>query len=209
MSRSGDFNRLINTIFTIQRGPGGTANLVIDNLLSEVYQTMDREEREYENGPAFAVLKFYCHDASDPAQQGFLRLYYQIPFNDTLYASPEVREKDAESSPGHAEYLALTALHKAHCTVCTAVPPLMGYGEKKQSDNDYVPRGYILYVAWARVPGSPLSYELFWKETREYRDKVRAAFALAYTYVVPIPPKNISSRVWMAISRRMAILAAS
>ena len=150
----------------------------LNDLLSEHYHTFPLSERDDEGAPPFAVLKFACHNSENPTQQGFIRMYVQIPYENTLRSSQEVRGLQAEPSPVHDEYEALTSLSKSKST---AVPELLGYGQGKQGPEGYVPNGYITYITWARVPGAPVDYQVFWKEgNRQYRDEVRAAFAVAY-----------------------------
>ncbi|CAG8221019.1 unnamed protein product [Penicillium salamii] len=105
-------------------------------------------------------------------------MFIQIPYDRTLRSSQKIRELQAEETRVHSEYEALTTLSK---NKCTAIPELLGYGQGRQGPGAYVPNGYITYVAWQRVPGSPLDLRFFWLEgNREYRDEVRAAFAIAY-----------------------------
>jgi hypothetical protein len=179
MSHAGHFEHMIGTDFPLAQSflsPPGALHL--DNILSEAYQTFTALERERERGPPFAVLKFACHSTANPTQQGFIRMYVQIPYDNTLHSSQEIRELQAESSPAHEEYKALTALEKRKCM---AVPRLLGYGQDRQGPEAYVPNGYITYVAWQHVPGSPVDFQVFWQEAnRQYRDDIRAAFAVAY-----------------------------
>ncbi|CAG8069122.1 unnamed protein product [Penicillium salamii] len=182
MSRPGDFDNMIGTDFALAQSllsPPGALRL--DDVLSECYQTFGADERDSECGPPFAVLKFACHSTTNPTQHGFIRMYIQIPYDRTLRSSREIRELQAEDNPVHKEYEALTTLSKSKCSKCMATPELLGYGQGRQGPEAYVPNGYITYVAWQRVPGSPLDSRFFWlEENRQYRDEVRAAFAVAY-----------------------------
>lgn len=179
MSRPGNFDHLIGTEFPLARSflsPPGALHL--EDILSEEYQTLEPREREGQGGPPFAVLKFACHNTANPTQEGFIRMYVQIPYDGTLRSSRETRALQAESSAEHSEYDALTALNKKKCQ---AVPELLGYGQERQGPEAYVPNGYITYVAWERVPGSPVESHVFWRDgNRQYRDDVRTAFAVAY-----------------------------
>ncbi|CAG8329295.1 unnamed protein product [Penicillium salamii] len=114
----------------------------------------------------------------DILSEGFIRIYVQIPYDNTIRTSPETRALQAEISPVHNEYEALTTLHKSNCE---AVPKLLGYVKGKQGPEGYVPGGYIIYVVWRRLPGFPVDSQIFWREkNRQYRDEVRSAFAVAY-----------------------------
>ncbi|KAJ5194480.1 hypothetical protein N7491_001818 [Penicillium cf. griseofulvum] len=55
---------------------------------------------------------------------------------------------------------------------CTAVPRLLGYGNRVQGVGDYVPGGTINYVAWARVAGEPISSVSYWERGLAYREEV-------------------------------------
>lgn len=150
---------------------------VLDEKISEDYQTMTQEEYERQPGPPFAVIKFSCHSLLDPTQQGFVRIYMQIPLDGTFSSAPEVRAQQAVSQRTHTELKALASLD---CENCTAVPKLLGYGEGLQGAEEFVPGGYINYVAWERVPGEPVDYYTFWKRDFGYRHQLRSAFCTAY-----------------------------
>ncbi|KAJ5282635.1 hypothetical protein N7497_002201 [Penicillium chrysogenum] len=150
---------------------------VLDEKISEDYQTMTQKEYERQSGPPFAIIKFSCHSLLDPTQQGFMRIYMQIPLDGTLSGAPEVRAQQAVSQCTHTELKALASLDRENCM---AVPKLLGYGEGLQGVEEFVPGGYINYVAWERVPGEPVDYYTFWKRDFEYRQRLRSAFRTAY-----------------------------
>ncbi|KAJ6186144.1 hypothetical protein N7519_007445 [Penicillium mononematosum] len=136
---------------------------------------MTQKEYKQELGPPFAVIKFSCHSLLDPTQQGFMRIYMQIPLDGTFSSALEVRARQAVSQRTHMELTALATLDRENCTV---VPKLLGYGEGLQGAEEYVPGGYINYVVWERVPGEPVDYYSFWKSDFEHRQQVRFAFQL-------------------------------
>ncbi|CRL18359.1 unnamed protein product [Penicillium camemberti] len=178
MSRPGDFDHLCGTEVRFEQpSPSPSATFVLDDKLSEEYQTMTQEEFDEDVGRPFAALKFSCHNLSDPTQQGFIRLYYQIPIDGTISRPPQVRAQQALTQQIHTEVKALISLdHKD----CTAAPKLLGYGNRVQGVGDYVPGGYINYVAWARVAGEPISSVSYWNRDLAYREEVRSAFRAAY-----------------------------
>lgn len=106
-----------------------------------------------------------------------MRIYMQIPLDGTLSSAPEVRAQQAVSQCTHTELKALASLDRENCM---AVPKLLGYGEGLQGVEEFVPGGYINYVAWERVPGEPVDYYTFWKRDFEYRQRLRSAFRTAY-----------------------------
>jgi hypothetical protein len=152
-------------------------SFVLDEKLSEDYQTMTQEEYKRQPGPPFAVVKFSCHSLTDPALQGFIRIYMQIPLDSTFSSAVEVRAQQAVSQRTHTELKALVSLDLEKCT---AVPRLLGYREGLQGAEQFVPGGYINYVAWERVPGKLVDYYTFWERDFEYRQQLRSAFRTAY-----------------------------
>ncbi|KAJ5571458.1 hypothetical protein N7535_005118 [Penicillium sp. DV-2018c] len=165
------------TIYRDQPSLSSPHSFVLDEKLSEDYQTMTQKEYERQPGPPFAVIKFSCHSLTNPTQQGFMRIYMQTPNDDTFSSAAEVRAQQAVSQRTHTE---LTALASLDAEKCTAVPKLLGYGEGLQGAEEFVPGGYINYVAWERVPGKPVDYYDFWERDFEYRQQLRSAFRTAY-----------------------------
>ncbi|KGO74636.1 hypothetical protein PITC_084120 [Penicillium italicum] len=157
MPRFLDFDHLCGTEITLEQpslSPPRT--FVLDEKISEDYQTMT---------------------SGYMIKQGFMRIYLQIPIDGTFSSAPEVRAQQAISQRTHTELKALATLDRENCT---AVPKLLGYGEGLQGTEEFVPGGYINYVAWARVPGEPVDYDSFWKRDFEYRRQLRSAFRSAY-----------------------------
>ncbi|KAJ5187078.1 hypothetical protein N7449_010072 [Penicillium cf. viridicatum] len=178
MPRFLDFDHLCGTEITLdQPSLSPPRTFVLDEKISEDYQTMTQRIYDQGLGPPFAVIKFSCHNLLDPGQQGFMRIYLQIPIDGTFSSAPEVRAQQAISQRTHTELKALATLDRENCT---AVPKLLGYGEGLQGTEEFVPGGYINYVAWARVPGEPVDYYSFWKRDFEYRRQLRSAFRTAY-----------------------------
>lgn len=128
-------------------------------------------------GPPMTVGKFLCHLEEDPAQVAFMRVYYQIPVNNTEYASLATRAQQASSGRVCGEHEAFKVLMRQGCSV---VPRFLGYGERTQGQSDRVPGGFIKYVVWEKVPGESLTEELFWSLDLATRDDIRAKFHAAY-----------------------------
>jgi hypothetical protein len=178
MSRIGDFDYLLGTHVTLDPpSPSPPQTFVLEEILSEEYQRVTQHEYDRVDGHPFAAIKFSCRNVADPTQQGFMRIYYQIPVDGTFRSPPEVRARQALHQRTHAELKALTSLDNADCT---AVPQLLGLSEMVQVAQDYVPGGYINYIAWARVPGEPIDFDSYWEGDLKYRNEVRAIFRATY-----------------------------
>ncbi|KAF9250198.1 hypothetical protein CBS147317_4709 [Penicillium roqueforti] len=150
MSRLGDFDYLHGTKVTLEHSsPSPSATFVLDDKLSEEFQTMTQEEHDDDLGHPFAALNFSCHNLLDPTQQSFIRFYYQIPIDGTIYHSPQARAQQALTQHTHADVKAL-------------ISPLLGHGDRVQGVRDYVPGGYINYVVWTRVAGESINSVPYW-----------------------------------------------
>ncbi|KAJ5426897.1 hypothetical protein N7465_001967 [Penicillium sp. CMV-2018d] len=178
MSRPGDFDNLSGTEVRLDHPSTLPAKtFILDEKLSEEYQTITQLECDQGLGPPFAAIKFSCHNLVNPAQQGFMRIYCQIPIDGTVSRPPEVRARQAVSQHTHAEIRVLKNLDDQNCA---AVPRLLGLRTGLQDVGDYVPGGYISYVAWERVPGDLIKSRSFWESGFAYREQVRSAFSTAY-----------------------------
>lgn len=121
--------------------------------------------------------KFLCHKVGALPQSAFIRIYSQVPIEGTQFLSPEVRAQQAVPPYQHSEVIALKRFKEGNCTV---VPNLLGYSETIQGQDGLVPRGYITYLVWNKVPGESLSGELFWSFDKPKRDLIRRKFRAAY-----------------------------
>ncbi|KAJ5440677.1 hypothetical protein N7491_003083 [Penicillium cf. griseofulvum] len=156
MSRPGDFDHLCGAEVKLEQ-PFPRAIFVFNDKLFEEFQTMTQEEIDDDFGHPFAAIKFLRDNLSDPTQR--------------------VRAQQAITQHTHAKVNALISFDNKKCT---AVPKLLGYGNRVQGEGDYVPGGYINYVAWMRVAGEPIDSVSYWKRDIVYRDEVHSAFRAAY-----------------------------
>lgn len=176
MARLGDFDTLAGTEVRLDHPCLRSKTFILDEKLKEEYQKESQLRCDQGMGPPFTVLKFSCHNSLNPSQQGFIRIYRQIPIDGTVLHPPEERARQATSPRYHAEIEALKQLYDQNC----AAVPKLGLGTELQGAGDYVPGGYITYVAWERVPGELIKPLDFWEHDLQYREQVRSAFATAY-----------------------------
>ncbi|KAJ5194426.1 hypothetical protein N7491_001764 [Penicillium cf. griseofulvum] len=97
--------------------PLAPRTFVLDEKISEDYQTMSQQRYDQGLGPPFAVIKFSCHSLLDPGQQSFMRIYLQIPIDGTFSSAPAVRAQQAISRRTHTELKALAALDRETTTI--------------------------------------------------------------------------------------------
>ncbi|CAG8892911.1 unnamed protein product [Penicillium egyptiacum] len=121
--------------------------------------------------------KFLCHRVGALPESAFMRIYCQVPIEETEFLSPEARAKQAVPPYQHEEAMALKRFKEGGCTV---VPELLGYSETVQSKDGLVPGGYIIYLVWDKVPGVSLSGGLFWSFESPKRELIRRKFRAAY-----------------------------
>lgn len=154
---------------------------VIDKKVNEVSCNITREELDRDGHtrtvPSYTMGKFLCHQVGAHPESAFMRIYCQVPIEETQILSPQIRAQQAVPPYQHGEIMALKRFKEGSCA---AVPELLGYSETVQSKDGLVPGGYITYLVWDKVPGESLSGELFWSFELPKRDLIRQKFRAAY-----------------------------
>ncbi|CAG8924335.1 unnamed protein product [Penicillium salamii] len=150
---------------------------VITKKLSERAAPMTDYDIKMGRSSAKTVGKFLCHLAGDPHQMAFMRIYQHIPITGTEDADYDTLARQAVAPGVCGELEAFKMLQSGGCG---AVPRFLGHAESTQGDSDLLPGGYIRYLVWERVPGEPLTKELFWSLDRTARNDIRAKFRDAY-----------------------------
>ncbi|PKY03595.1 hypothetical protein P168DRAFT_166273 [Aspergillus campestris IBT 28561] len=130
---------------------------VIDKKLNEVSCSTTRENLD-RAAPSYTMGKFSCHQTGAPPESAFMRIYAQVPIDETQFLRPEIRATQAVPPYRHGEVMALKRFKEGGCTV---VPELLGYGELVQDRYGLVSGGYIIYLVWKKVPGESLSRQFF------------------------------------------------
>lgn len=149
-------------------------------------------------GPSYAAARFLCR--SQDNQQAFMRIYMQIPYQGTEFASHQVRAQQA-TRYSHEELAALQTFTKNTSKI---TPSLLAYKETRQSDQGIIPGGYITYIVWSKVPGIRLANDRrlprfgaplhrFWQFSPAEREEIRACFKKEYRY---IPFLGIDRQRW-------------
>lgn len=166
----------------------------VTQKISEDSDTYTQEEaREMEQFP-LASAKFECENVEDSSNKATLLVDMEIPCVDTecpaegTYGTPNCVRVGLEAHK-------LLSLHD-----CKYSPGLIQYMEETQTSGDrrfFMPGGKIYYMVIDKLPGAPLGTGLlnwtedgrtfgeglFWELPREERDRIRAAFEVAYLYV--------------------------
>jgi hypothetical protein len=155
-----------------------TKTWVITAKLEEVSLFMSEADIKEGFAPGFAAGKFLCHLKDDSTrEQGFMRIYCQIPIPGTEWKAPKARATQAAPSIELVELLAFKSFTKQSCP---AVPRLLGYQEGKQADDGKIPGGFTTTIVWEKVPGVPLLRTFFWDLDEKQRDSIRQEFQRAY-----------------------------
>ncbi|KAJ5512143.1 hypothetical protein N7463_001695 [Penicillium fimorum] len=136
-------------------------------------------------GPSYTAGKFECHREHD-GEDGVMRIYLQVPHLRTEFRTPDRRPEQAVASPGHAEINGLKQLDRMGSTVA---PKLLALRQDKQSDTGIVPRGYIDYLVWAKVPGESMDMKRFWGLQEESRTAIRLVFKALFSELLSIDIK--------------------
>lgn len=155
-----------------------TKTWVINAKLEEVSLFVSEAETKEGFAPGFSAGKFLCHLKDDStSEQGFMRIYCQIPCPGTEWKASKVRATQVVPSIELVELLAFKSFAKQSCP---AVPRLLGYQEGKQADDGKVPGGFTATIVWEKVPGFPLSRTFFWDLDEKQRESIRQEFQRAY-----------------------------
>ncbi|PYI02598.1 hypothetical protein BO78DRAFT_351264 [Aspergillus sclerotiicarbonarius CBS 121057] len=104
-----------------------------------------------------------------------IKIHMQIPWWGSAGKKPSIRAKQAISdtpSRGEMEVEALSTLTTAGCS---SAPSLIDWMQREQTQDQWVPGGYIHFVVMEMVPGVDVS-SVWNRMERDERDELRAAF---------------------------------
>ncbi|GKZ35034.1 hypothetical protein AbraIFM66950_005473, partial [Aspergillus brasiliensis] len=167
---------------------------IVTRKISEASYTYTQKDAEKMRQFPLADATFECEDVEDSNIKAILDVYMEIPCVDT--------ECPAEGNYGTPNCVKTTL--KAHKLLALNdskySPRLIQYMEETQTSEDrrfFMPGGKIYYMVTNKLPGVPLGkglinytedgrqFEegLFWELPRVERDRIRAAFRVAYLYI--------------------------
>ncbi|KOS36270.1 hypothetical protein ACN38_g13002 [Penicillium nordicum] len=122
----------------------------------------------------------------------FMRIYHQIPITGTEDADLATLAQQIQPPEVCGE---LEAFRLLMSQGCSSVPRFYGYCEKQQGEHDLVPRGFVKYVVWEKVPGEPLTEEFFWSLDPGTREDIRVHFRAAFEEMLRCGVKPQMSRI--------------
>lgn len=131
---------------------------VIKEKLSEDVCCLTEEEVRKGCGSSKTVGKFLCSPVDDPSQIAFMRIYQQIPIAGTEDADLSTLAQQAIPPPMCPELESFKLLKRRDCG---SAPRLLGHAERVRGEQELLPGGYVQYIVWEKVPGKPLTEELF------------------------------------------------
>ncbi|BCS05375.1 uncharacterized protein AKAW2_81176S [Aspergillus luchuensis] len=108
-----------------------------------------------------------------------LKVHMQIPWWGSATKKPLIRAQQAvpeTSTRGTREVEALTLLTKAGCS---STPHLIDWMKRQQTQDEWVPGGYIHFIVMEKVPGVDVSLNFDTLDRKE-RDELRAAFKTSF-----------------------------
>ncbi|EHA26929.1 hypothetical protein ASPNIDRAFT_35642 [Aspergillus niger ATCC 1015] len=167
----------------------------VTHKISEKSSAYTQEEAEEWCQFPLAHARFECENVEDSNEKAILRVFMEIPCVDTnCPAAPQGTYGTPNCVRIAVGAHKLLALHNAKYS-----PKLIQYMEVPQTENRrfFLPGGKIYYMVYNKLPGVPLgngliSYTedgrafeegLFWRLPRVERDRIRAAFQVAYLYI--------------------------
>ncbi|GKZ85501.1 hypothetical protein AnigIFM56816_011467 [Aspergillus niger] len=188
-----------------------SSSWTVKQKISETSSMYTQEEAEEWRQFPLAAASFECENAEDSNNKTILRVFMEIPCADTNCAA-EGGYKTPNSVNIAVGAHKLLTLNNAQYS-----PKLVQYMEQTQTPESrrfFLPGGRIYYVIINKLPGTPLgnglvsytgdgrSFEegLFWNLSRDERDRVRAAFQIAYREHtrsrVTVAPSSLSEIFW-------------
>ncbi|KAI9039310.1 uncharacterized protein KD926_009752 [Aspergillus affinis] len=168
------------------------------NKVEEQTSLFSRQDAEEMDLTSSATAKFVCQNTTNPDEVAWMSVHMQLPYKESVFLSTAKRASEVSSKISEGMQFNFDARKLLHDHGCTSAPALLGYSHQMQPADGIVPRGYLFYLATSKVPGIPLgtgtnsvtsqglcqSDGVFWQLPRKDRDRIRAAFEVAYRFVL-------------------------
>ncbi|KAJ5198512.1 uncharacterized protein N7498_007629 [Penicillium cinerascens] len=145
---------------------------------------------------SYASIKLSCIEASNPSKRAIMRVYMQVPYDNTELEDLPTRAQQATTFRPKELTALLTLRTSAYA------PSLLGYDECRQGTTGLVPGGFLTFLVWEIVPGLCLGDQyregtIFWHRlNREERDMVREAFQKTLVEITKMDPFLVGFRDW-------------
>ena len=164
---------------------------ILEKLSEDNNQIPEADVAHFGYSESYACAKFRCRKDQDQGQEGFMRMYMQVPVQGTEFHPADARAKQAVARRDFQELTVLCHFLEHESTI---TPRLRAWKEEVQGDDGLVPGGYLTCLVWERVPGVSLAQDrilpadisesnLFWKLPLAERDRIREKFKEEYPYV--------------------------
>jgi hypothetical protein len=162
--------------------------IIIEKLEERAYPLTQADiDIDIDRRPPCVQGKFLCALSlpGGPPVVAYLRIHKQIPITGTEFQRPDVRATQAVRCDHLTELDALLAVkeHNLRFKGQSITPRLIGYRRDEQDQHDLVPGGYLVYLAWEKVPGVSLDHKTFWDAPFSTPQSIRETFAKIYTSV--------------------------
>ncbi|CAI7671793.1 unnamed protein product [Penicillium discolor] len=122
--------------------------------MNELASQIDDEGDE---AVSWACIKYRCKNSNDKTQIAYIRIWMQIPYFGTEIDDQELMDKKSDITPR-----------------------LLGWRREQQDEWGLVPSGFLVSLAWEKVPGMQLGDQFgsdaFWNLDEDERNRVRDAF---------------------------------
>ncbi|KAE8423411.1 hypothetical protein BDV36DRAFT_290545 [Aspergillus pseudocaelatus] len=123
---------------------------------------------------------FLCRNFMDSTRSAIMKVFKQIPFEGSEYATAQQRGDQASQKLDYYITSQLGALNTLTKKGCQSTPRVVSMKVEHQKDTDSVPGGYIVYLLLSQLPGLQLSKAIFWDLEYSVREKIRQAFRAAW-----------------------------
>ncbi|KAJ9350933.1 hypothetical protein DTO027B9_6678 [Paecilomyces variotii] len=186
------------TIITLDQ-PVPSQWKILEKLSERNFQASEEMRRRHGHH-SYATAKFLCCDPKEPSRKAFMRVYLQVPLENTEMQDPKIRSRQATTYTPRE----LIAYKTFTQNDFSNVPKLLGYKISTQDKSGLVPNGFVILLAWEIVPGlrlgDKLGNDLYWTLSAAEREHARIAFMEALPQAIekgygPYAP-GLSSLVW-------------
>lgn len=147
-----------------------------------------KEEHEFQgseqddprwSGPSYACIQLKVRQVGSritPPVNGYMRIYKQIPTEETVADRPKVRAQQAKT----VVLPELGAYRQLIDKGSTFTPRLLDSMEQRQDIYSFVPGGFVVWIVTEEVSGvrlgNAVSDETFWSMGPCVREQIRASF---------------------------------
>lgn len=146
-------------------------------VIEKMNELASQIDDEGDEAVSWACIKYHCKNSNDKTQIAYIRIWMQIPYFGTEIDDQDTRARQAAPKWMPPELIAYKELMDKKSDI---TPRLLGWRREQQDESGLVPGGFLVSLAWEKVPGMQLGDQFgsdgFWNLDEDERNSVRDAF---------------------------------